>query len=220
MRRPSVTVHYAQSLDGRIATRRGDSQWIGGSASLKLAHELRAAHDAVLVGIGTVLADDPRLTVRLVPGPAPLRIVVDSTLRLPLDANVLVDGAAPTVVATTARAASERVDAVRRLGAEVLLVDQDSAGRVELQSVLDCLAERGHSTVLIEGGGGVITTALRQRLVDRLVVCIAPLVLGAGVEAVGDLAVDWLRDGLGFAASTFRPLEEDVIFDGRLAWAA
>jgi riboflavin biosynthesis pyrimidine reductase len=114
-----VTLHYAQSLDGRIATCTGDSQWIGGPASLRLAHQLRAEHAAVLVGLGTVLADNPRLTVRLVDGRSPRRVVLDSRLRLPLTTNVLVDGAAPTVVATTPAAPPERVAAVRDRGVDV-----------------------------------------------------------------------------------------------------
>src|SRR5207248_11623610 len=92
--RPRVTMHYAQTLDGRIATRTGQSQWISGEASLRLAHELRAAHQAVMVGVGTILADNPRLPVRLVDGASPRRIVVASPLRAPLDAHVLTDGAA------------------------------------------------------------------------------------------------------------------------------
>src|SRR5919204_151270 len=120
--RPSVTVHYAQTLDGRIATRTGNSRWISGEASLRLAHELRAEHQAVMVGVGTILADDPRLTVRLVEGSSPRRIVVDSTLRLPLDAHVLTDGAVDTIVATTPRAPQDRIMAVRCRGADVLIV--------------------------------------------------------------------------------------------------
>src|ERR687884_68422 len=166
MRAPRVTVHYAQSLDGRIATCTGDSQWIGGPASLKLAHQLRADHAAVLVGVGTVLADNPRLTVRLVEGPSPRRIVVDSPLR----------------------------------------------------RLLACLAaEHGVDSVLIEGGGGVITSALRQGVVDRLVVCIAARLIGSGVAAVGDLGVTRLQEAPSFRTARFTPLEKDVIFDGELA---
>src|ERR687885_714403 len=216
MRAPKVTVHYAQSLDGRIATCTGDSQWIGGPASLRLAHQLRAEHAAVLVGLGTVLADNPRLTVRLVEGRSPRRVVLDSRLRLPLATNVLVDGAAPTVVATTPAAPSDRVAAVRDRGAEVLVVDADERGHVDLRRLLACLAERGDDSVLIEGGGSVITSALREGLVDRLVVCIAARLIGTGVPAVGDLGVTRLQEAPGFSDARFRLLEDDVIFEGHL----
>ena len=220
MRAPRVTVHYAQSLDGRIATCTGDSQWIGGPASLRLAHQLRANHSAVLVGVGTVVADNPRLTVRLVDGPSPRRIVLDSRLRLPLATNLLVDGAAPTCVATTPAAPPERVQAVRERGAEVLVVDPDERGQVDLRRLLACLGnERGLDSVLIEGGGGVITSALRQGVVDRLVVCIAARLIGAGVPAVGDLGVTRLQEAPGFSHARFRLLGDDVIFEGQLAAA-
>ena len=218
MRAPRVTVHYAQSLDGRIATCTGDSQWIGGPASLRLAHQLRADHAAVLVGVGTVLADNPRLTVRLVEGSSPRRIVLDSRLRLPLATNLLMDGAAPTCVATTAAAPPERIEAVKARGAEVLLVDPDEHGQVDLRRLLMCLgAEHGLESVLIEGGGGVITSALRQGVVNRLVVCIAARLIGSGVAAVGDLGVTRLQEAPGFSDARFRLLEDDVIFEGHLA---
>ena len=95
--RPAVTVHYAQTIDGRIAARNGDAHWVSGESSLRLAHELRASHDAVMVGIGTVLADDPRLTVRLAQGRSPVRVIVDSTLRVPLASNVFTDRTARTI---------------------------------------------------------------------------------------------------------------------------
>ena len=211
-----VTVHYAQSLDGRLATRTGDSQWIGGAASLRLAHQLRAEHAAVLVGVGTVLADNPRLTVRLVEGPSPRRIVVDSTLRLPLDCHLLTDGAAPTLVATTERASPAHVDALRSGGVDVLTFSANPRGRVDLRRVFERLEL---DSVLIEGGGEVITSALSERLVQRLVICISPKVIGAGIEAVGDLQIQRLRDALEFESSSFTPLEDDVIFDGTLAHA-
>lgn len=214
---PRVTVHYAQSLDGRIATCTGDSQWIGGPASLRLAHQLRAEHAAVLVGVGTALADDPRLTVRLVEGRSPVRIVLDSRLRLPMTSNLLVDGAAPTCVATTPAAAAERVAAIRAHGVDVLVVEPDDRGQVDLRRLLACLGQdRGIDSVLIEGGGSVITSALREGLVERLVVCIAARLIGSGVAAVGDLGVTRLSESPGFREAQFSLLEGDVIFEGRL----
>src|SRR5438270_6287501 len=126
--RPLVTVHYAQTIDGRIASRTGDSRWVSGEGSLRLAHELRAAHDAVLVGIGTVLADDPKLTVRLVPGRSPVRVVVDSRLRISPEANVLAIADATTIVATTSQAPEDRAAAIRSRGAQVLRVNADASG--------------------------------------------------------------------------------------------
>ena len=135
--RPSVTVHYAQTIDGRLATRTGDSQWISGQESLVMAHTLRASHAAVLVGAGTVAADDPRLTVRLVEGPSPVRVVVDSKLRLSPDANVVTDGAAPTILATTELAPVDRRREFARRGVEVLVLPSTPDGRVDLGSLLD-----------------------------------------------------------------------------------
>jgi diaminohydroxyphosphoribosylaminopyrimidine deaminase / 5-amino-6-(5-phosphoribosylamino)uracil reductase len=215
--RPAVTIHYAQTLDGRIATRQGQSQWISGESSLQLAHRLRACHAAVLVGVGTVVADDPRLTVRLVSGRSPVRVVVDSTLRLPLTANVLTDGAATTVIATTDRASEARVAEVRRLGAEVLVLGQDAEGRVALEELLRTMMARDVASVLVEGGRAVITELLRRRLVQRVIVCIAPKILGSGVEAVGELNSRCLADALTFTEVSFTPLGEDLIFDGRLS---
>src|SRR2546430_14407401 len=215
--RPLVTVHYAQTIDGRIASRTGDSRWVSGEGSLRLAHELRAAHDAVLVGIGTVLADDPKLTVRLVAGDSPVRVVVDSQLRIPLDANLLDTSAARTMVATTPLAPEERADAIRARGAEVLRVKSDADGHVDLRELLARLREQGIRRVLIEGGRGIITAALRERVVDRLTVCIAPKVIGEGIAAVGDLHIDRLRDAMTFERAGFTAYGGDVCFYGQPA---
>jgi riboflavin-specific deaminase-like protein len=217
--RPTVTVHYAQTLDGRIATSSGSSQWISGDESLRFAHQLRAEHQAVLIGVGTLIADNPRLTVRLAPGESPLRVVADSTLRLPLDCNVLTDGAARTLIATTARAPRKRRDRVRGLGAEVLVVRRDERGRVDLHDLLHRLSSMGISSTLIEGGGDVITSALRSRLVDRMIVCIAPKLVGAGVAAVHELDILRMADALTFCDSSFAPLGDDMIFRGSLRWS-
>jgi diaminohydroxyphosphoribosylaminopyrimidine deaminase / 5-amino-6-(5-phosphoribosylamino)uracil reductase len=213
---PRVTVHYAQTLDGRLATRTGHSRWISCADTLRFAHQLRADHEAVMVGAGTVCVDNPRLTVRLVDGTSPLRIVLDSTLRLPLRSHVLTDGGA-TVVATTSRAPEERIEAVRRRGAEVLIVREDGDMRVDLCRLLCELGERGLASVLIEGGAALITSALLHGKVDRLTVCIAPKVIGSGLEAIGELNVRKMSEALDFETSTFTSVGKDIIFDGQLA---
>jgi 3,4-dihydroxy 2-butanone 4-phosphate synthase/GTP cyclohydrolase II len=215
--RPLVTVHYAQTIDGRIASRTGDARWVSGERSLRLAHELRAAHDAVLVGIGTVLADNPKLTVRLVPGDSPVRVVVDSRLRIPPDANVLAAADARTIVATTPLAPEERVAAICERGAEVLRAKEDADGHVDLRDLLARLRGDGIRSLLIEGGRGIITTSLRERLVDRLTVCIAPKVIGEGIAAVGDLHIDRLRDAMTFERAGFIACGGDVVFFGEPA---
>jgi 5-amino-6-(5-phosphoribosylamino)uracil reductase/diaminohydroxyphosphoribosylaminopyrimidine deaminase/5-amino-6-(5-phosphoribosylamino)uracil reductase len=212
-----ITVSWAQTLDGRIATITGDSQWIGGEESLRLAHQLRATHDAVLVGVGTVIADDPRLTTRLVNGPSPLRVVVDSGLRIPINANVLAHDARHTVIVTTEHAARQRREHVRRTGAEVLISARDEDGRVDLGEVVRMLSGRGVDSLLVEGGAGVITSMLRASLCDRLAVCISPRIIGKGIEAVGDLGITQLRDGLSFTNMTVSRCGEDFVLDATLA---
>src|ERR671939_1523878 len=146
--RPSVTVTYAQTLDGRVATATGESKWISCPDSLRFAHEMRAGHDAVLVGAGTVCKDDPRLTVRHVPGDDPLRVVVDSSLRTPLSAAVLAHGAAKgTVLAVTERAPERRCEEALSLGATVLKLPSDAAGRVDLRALLAELYSLGVRSV-------------------------------------------------------------------------
>jgi riboflavin-specific deaminase-like protein len=217
---PSITVKLAQSLDGRIATISGDSQWISSPSSLKLAHRLRREHDAIMVGIGTVLADDPRLTVRLVKGRDPLRIVVDSRLRLPAEARMLTEGAMNnTLVATTEMADRKRVSEIQRLGAEVLILPlavNDS--RVDLRALLQEIGGRGIESVLVEGGSGLVTSLFAERLIDRLVVVIAPKIIGKGTEAIGDLRITRLRDAITFSEFKTRRSGPDIVFDGRIDW--
>ena len=214
--RPDVTVKYAQTLDGRIATCTGHSQWISGPESLTLAHELRAGHDAVLVGVGTVLRDNPRLTVRLAAGANPLRVVADTSARMPLDCHLLADEPERTVVGVGGSAPRERVEAIRRLGARTLVTATGDDGRLDLGDVLRRLALLHRRSVLVEGGAAIVTSLLRDGLVDRLVVCIAPKLVGAGIEAVGDLGIRDLASALTFSKVETRRLGDDVIFDGRL----
>lgn len=215
---PFVTVKFAQSLDGRIATSTGDSQWISGPQSQRLAHKLRSEHDAIMVGIGTVLADDPRLTVRLVRGRDPLRVVVDSALRIPLTARMLADGSAGgTLIAHSTAADRTRIREVLKLGANTLQVRRSKNRRgLDLESLLIELGRRGIRSVLVEGGRGIITSLLAARAVNRLVVVIAPRIIGQGIESIGDLGVKDLKDAMTFSAVRVRRLGPDIVFDGRL----
>ncbi len=219
MDRPTVTVSYAQTLDGRLASVSGSSRWISSPESLRFTHALRSEHDAIMVGAGTAGKDDPRLTVRLVPGDNPLRIVVDSTLRTPLTAAVLANGAAEgTVLAVTGRAPADRCERARSLGATVLSLPDDAEGRVDLSVLLAKLHSRGVSSVMVEGGAKLITSFLCNRLVDRLAVCIAPKILGSGIEAVGDLGICELDDSLTLTDVSFIPYGSDIILDSRVEY--
>jgi diaminohydroxyphosphoribosylaminopyrimidine deaminase / 5-amino-6-(5-phosphoribosylamino)uracil reductase len=215
---PFVTVKLAQSLDGRIATSTGDSQWISSPASLRYVHKLRSEHDAIMVGIGTVLADDPRLTVRLTKGRDPLRIVVDTKLRIPLTARVLADGAAVrTIVVASKSAGRIRAREIDSLGAEVLRlpVSRNQPG-VDLKRLFEELGRRGVESVLVEGGRQIITSLLAARLVDRLVAIIAPKIIGRGVDGIGDLGITRLDQAMTFSSVHHRRVGQDLIFDGRL----
>jgi GTP cyclohydrolase II len=210
--RPHVIVKYAQTLDGRIATASGDSKWISGPEERRLSHGLRAACDAVLVGVGTVLADDPQLTVRMVPGASPTRVVLDSALRLPPDARIL-DGGAWTIVVTTERSDPLKRAALRSRGAAVLVVPAAEAG-VDLPAALAALRHLGVETLLVEGGARVITSALGLGLADRLVVGVAPTLIGTGREAVGDLGVARVSDGIRLADRTVVRAGDDILIAG------
>jgi GTP cyclohydrolase II len=212
--RPYVVLKYAQTLDGRIATGGGDSKWISGTQERRVAHALRAACDAVLIGAGTVLADDPLLTVRMVPGASPIRVVVDSTLRVPADAQVFGPDAA-TVVLTSPRSGPERRAALRRRGVTVEVVPEAPAG-IDLAAGLARLRSLGIRCLLVEGGSRIITSALRERLADRVVVAVAPLLLGRGTDAVGDLGASLVGDGLRLLDPTVHRLGQDLLVAGDL----
>jgi riboflavin-specific deaminase-like protein len=145
-----------------------------------------------------------------------MRIVVDSTLRLPPTARLVTDGAAPTVLATTERASRRRRHLFATAGADVLVLPAGPDGRVDLGALLDELGRRGLDSLLVEGGAGLITALLREHRVRRLVVSIAPMIVGAGIEAIGDLDIVRLRDAVAFRRATFSQVGPDVIFDGEL----
>ncbi len=212
-RRPLVTVSYAQSLDGRIATRTGDSRWISGAGALRLAHRLRRDNDAILVGIGTVLRDDPELTCRLVRGASPRRVVLDSTLRLPAEAAVVRTAReVPTLVFTGTQSPPSRPE-LEAAGVRIVPAASGGGGHVRLPEVLDRLAAEGVRALFVEGGSQVITAFLREGLADRLLVVVAPLLIGQGVAAVGDLGVESLAEALRPRRQRMRRLGRDLLWE-------
>lgn len=210
--RPFVVVKAAQTVDGRIATKGGDSKWITGPGERRVTHALRAACDAVMVGIGTVLKDNPQLTVRDVPGASPLRVILDSDLRTPHDARVL-DGEAATLIFTGPESDPARREELRRRGVRVEVINRDQEG-LSVAEALHRLAEIGVGSVLVEGGSGVITSFLASGFADRFIVSIAPTVIGKGTEAVSDLGTARVADGIPLTNRSLLAIEDDLI----LAW--
>lgn len=181
--RPLVSLCFAQSLDGCIAWRRGQPTALSGPESSRMTHRLRAAHDAILAGVGTILADDPLLTARLAEGENPQPVILDSRLRTPLEARLLRDNPRRVWIACTPAAAPARRMALEERGATVIPLAAGPDGRVDLPSLLACLHERGVRRLMVEGGASVITSFLAQGLVDWVVLTVAPVFLG-GLHAV------------------------------------
>ena len=204
--RPFVLLKLALSADGKIATSSGDSRWISSKISRQEVHRLRDRYAAVLVGLGTVLQDDPRLTVRLSQGRDPLRIVLDSQGRIPLEAKILhLDSPAKTVIAATSALPPKKAAQLGKLGAELWRLPADESGRVNLRSLLQKLAEERIDSLLVEGGSTVAGSFFAAELVDKVLFFVAPLIVG-GRQAPGAVG------GAGFTqiASAIRLKEFSV----------
>jgi diaminohydroxyphosphoribosylaminopyrimidine deaminase/5-amino-6-(5-phosphoribosylamino)uracil reductase len=186
---PYVSLKLALSLDGRIATRSGASKWVTGPEARVKVHELRSRMDAVGVGIGTVLADDPRLTVRDAPGPSPVRVVMDTKLRIPLGGRLVSTAReTPTWIMTSTEASAASEQALSDHGVQVVRVVSSAEGRIEVAAALRALAQRGIVALMVEGGAELAGSLLAARMADELHVFVAPLLLGPRGRPG---AVDW-----------------------------
>lgn len=219
--RPFITLSYAQSLDGSIAASDQTPLAISGSESLSFTHRLRAAHDAILVGIGTILSDDPRLNVRHTDGAHPTPIVLDTELRFPTDARLLQREGPKPVIATNESASEERKAALERLDATVIRLNCDQQG-ICLDALVGALADRNLKSVMVEGGTGVITSFLRRRMVDHLVLTIAPMFVG-GQPALKNLRSTTDGDPVDACYPRldqvqYRWLGEDLVLEGDPVW--
>jgi 3,4-dihydroxy 2-butanone 4-phosphate synthase/GTP cyclohydrolase II len=208
---PLITLSYAQSLDGSLAARQGQPLALSGEGSLKLTHQLRAAHQAILVGIGTVLADDPQLTVRHGKGSNPQPVVLDSRSRFPLDARLLKGPKKPWLF-TAIGVNLEAKERLRSAGAEVFEIETNEGGQVRLDKALNRLGEKGISSLMVEGGAAVITSFLQEGLADLLVLTIAPVYIG-GYNAVQTS----LPKHVKIKAVDIAMVGNDIVLWGRLA---
>jgi diaminohydroxyphosphoribosylaminopyrimidine deaminase/5-amino-6-(5-phosphoribosylamino)uracil reductase len=213
---PFVTLKMAMTLDGKIATGGGDSRWVSGEAARKAVHRWRSESQAVMVGIGTVLADDPLLTARILGARQPARVVVDARAELPLNSQIGHSmRQVTTLIAVTPAAPPERLSALEEAGA-VLLPLAEVHGRVSLPELMAELARRELSTVLVEGGAELAAGLLGDGLVDRVVFFVAPKLLGgrAAPGPVGGEGRLLMRDALPVQELTVRRFGEDLALMG------
>lgn len=213
--RPQIVASFAQTLDGKIAGPDGSSRWISGSETLDLAHRLRGENDGILVGIGTVLADDPELSCRIDGYSSPVRIILDSTLRIPLDSRIVETAHSYETVVFfdgAARDTERRAQQLRVRGIEAVSCSGDD-GRLDLRAVLEAVRARGVESVLVEGGGGVLSAFLKTGLIDRLVAVVAPMVLGDGVPAFSETGVDTLSEAVTFNTVSTRMMGKDLVWE-------
>jgi diaminohydroxyphosphoribosylaminopyrimidine deaminase/5-amino-6-(5-phosphoribosylamino)uracil reductase len=217
---PFVTIKVAQTIDGKIATSTGESKWITGPEARRHGHVMRNQSDAILVGIGTVLRDDPSLTTRLGEGEEsrdPQRIILDSSLRIPLDAKVLnVDSQAKTYVATTIAAPTQKIKELKKKKAEILIIDADESGKVSMPLLMEELARMGMTNVLVEGGARTNAEALRAGVVDKVMFFIAPKILGGddAKGSIGGTSPESLDDAILLYDTHYTRLGEDLLIEG------
>lgn len=220
--RPLVTLKIAQTLDGRIATRTGDSQWITGEDARTLVHRWRAELDGVLVGTGTADSDNPRLTARHVNGPQPLRVVLDRTATLPSDRRLFTDDQADQTVAVVGedRPDPDYADRLTDAGGTVLRIPETTDDHLDLHALLQRLGTDGGrddepvQSLLVEAGPGLATALFRQDLVDRFFCFVAPKVLGQGRPALHDLGITKMGEALTFVEQEWETVGDDVLLRG------
>jgi len=211
-KRPFVTVKSATTLDGKIATRTNSSRWITSAEAREDVHKLRHESGAILVGVQTILHDDSQLNTRLPNGRNPLRVVLDSTLRIPEDARVVTDGEAPTWIFTGSNADAAKRERLEAAGVRVIAT---SGERVNLEQVLDALGESEISSLLVEGGGQVIASFVEQGLADKLVLYMAPKLVG-GKDAptfIEGLGIADMNEAVGLTGLTVEQLGPDLKFE-------
>ncbi|MEK5398333.1 bifunctional diaminohydroxyphosphoribosylaminopyrimidine deaminase/5-amino-6-(5-phosphoribosylamino)uracil reductase RibD [Paenibacillus sp. FSL K6-2859] len=215
-KQPFVTLKSASTLDGNLATKSGDSKWISNGEAREIVHTLRHRHQGIMVGVNTVIADNPSLTTRTeVPGISPIRIVIDSGLRIPLDSAVVSDGLAPTIIVTTEAADAEKKAALLQAGVQIIV--SGAGPRVDLKAAMVTLGEMEIGSILLEGGGTLNGAMLESGLVDRVILFFAPKIVGGGAEAKGTFVFpggELMKDAISLEGLEVKVLGDNVCISG------
>jgi len=215
-RRPFVILKTAMSLDGKTATKYGESKWITGLDSRKRVHELRSYVDAVMVGIGTVLKDDPLLTSRYTKyQKQPLRIILDSKARTPLSSKVVKDTGSRTLIAVTGAAPSKRVAALEKAGCKIIKTRSDN-GLIDLKDLTKTLGKMNISSIMIEGGASTAGSAIESGIVDKIIFFVSPKIIGGkdSVPAVGGKGPSLLKNAVKISDIVIKNIGEDIVIEG------
>lgn len=217
-KKPFIVLKTAMTLDGKIATATGQSKWITNETSRAYGYKLRDIYDGIMVGINTVIEDNPMLTARVDGGKNPIRIVVDSSLKIDINANVVQDKSAKTIVATTDKADKDKILKLQAQDVDVIVVDKDEKDKVDIEKLLDILGQQNICSILVEGGATLSGSFVAKKLVDKVYFFIAPKIIG-GKEAktpVAGTGILNLQEALTLKDIQIEKLEEDILIIGRV----
>lgn len=217
-KKPFVVLKAAMTLDGKIATATGQSKWITNETSRAYGYKLRDIYDGIMVGINTVIEDNPMLTARVDGGKNPIRIVVDSSLKIDINANVVQDKSAKTIIATTDKADKDKILKLQAQDVDVIVVDKDENDKVDIEKLLDILGQQNICSILVEGGATLSGSFVAKKLVDKVYFFIAPKIIG-GKEAktpVAGTGILNLQEALMLKDIQIEKLEEDILIIGRV----
>lgn len=217
-KKPFIVLKAAMTLDGKIATATGQSKWITNETSRAYGYKLRDIYDGIMVGINTVIEDNPMLTVRVDGGKNPIRIVVDSSLKIDINANVVQDKSAKTIIATTDKANKDKILKLQAQDVDVIVVDKDENDKVDIEKLLDILGQQNICSILVEGGATLSGSFVAKKLVDKVYFFIAPKIIG-GKEAktpVAGTGILNLQEALALKDIQIEKLEEDILIIGRV----
>lgn len=213
---PYVTLKAAQTIDGKIADKAGESSWISSVPSRKYVHSLRAKYDAVLVGAGTVEKDDPKLTVRLTEGRNPKRIILDPDLSLKLNHKIFERNSDKNLIVITSKKSigkKRRINKLNSLGVTILFAKEEKEDRINLKNALREMQKIGIASVLVEGGSQVFTSFIKENLFDEIITFISPKILGCGVPVVGNLGIKQLQKSLKIKINNVEKIGDDVLVE-------